>query len=684
MHIACHFALRGLAQHRLSDPRRLIAVLTLLAATLANASALGNPPRPQDDFYAYVNHEWPRHTAIPPDVPWISPFVDNTLRIQREIRALIENAAIDDHPSGSIRQLLADYYRSRLYAEKFQGPPMSVLSRSFASIDTLGSTGRFGALLAHLLLDHTLRATDARLPEITPIALQVWTDRRRPTRTVLVVLPSGLGLWDRDAYRARDNALTETYRRHIRHTLALAGVPSPERAADQAFSIEVALAAARRPEEALHDARASWHPMTQTDLERRYPALEWASMLLALEIDKHTHIVVTEPAFLDALNELVRSTAPEVWRSYFRWQLLRRYAALLGPDLRNAAFAFYEGRLLGKQLQRSPQDRASLATEQAFPQQVGRLWVDRYVDSRSRLLAIDLAESVRRAFDERLAQATWMTAASRQAARRKLANMQIKVAYPDKWEPAPPVDISPTDPIGNQIRLNRYRWQQDLERLSAPVDRDRWLDVPQSTNAYYSRSTNELAIPAGYLQPPFFDPQAPLAANLGGIGTVIGHEMGHAFDDQGSQYDALGRLSNGWQPGDEHAFQRKTNRLIQQYAHYEPIRGHAVNGQLTISENIADLTGVSVAHAALLEHGGADTPRDLLAIQRTFFEAYCRRLRARYTDALLRRILAADSHAPNQFRCNGPLSNFNPFYQVYGVSPGDGMYRPPEERVSLW
>ncbi|MEE4212250.1 MAG: M13 family metallopeptidase [Parvularcula sp.] len=641
-------------------------------------------PRPQDNFYIYVNGPWLDETGIPAEVPWISPFVSNTLQVQKEVRTVIEEAAADRSSEGTPHQLIGDFYRSFLNAEQNGSRALGSLDDTFERIRELGTGISFEELIAELFVQHTDRGFDVLLPEVTPLAFSVWPDRLNPKRSVLIIRPAGLGLPDRSYYASEDEDLAAGYRQHIANLLRAFKGAQADDMADLAYRLEAALADARLSSAALHDASATWHLVSTAELARKYPALDWHKLFQALGLADITTAVVTEPTYLERLDELILKTAPETWQAYYQWQVLRRYAPVLGGGYQQADFEFYGRRLMGNETPRPPKERAALATEAAFPFLVGQLWVDEYVSPETKPDALKLAHDIREAFAERIKSSTWLEADTQQAALQKLDSLLIKIGYPQERTRAFDISVSPDDIVGNLSRISSLRWQDDQIRLSQPVDRERWLDVPQSTNAYYNRSTNELAIPAGYLRPPFFDPQASAAANLGGIGTVIGHEMGHAFDDQGAQFDGSGQVSPWWQKSDRAQFDEMVEKLVGQYEEYEALPGRFVNGRLTVSENLGDLTGVTIAHAALMR-ALADGPEEQrTAQQQVFFEAYCRRLRAKYREPLMVRILTVDSHPPQEFRCLGPLSNFTPFYDVYGVSEGDGMYRAPEDRVSVW
>lgn len=633
-----------------------------------------------------MNAAWSASTPIPADVPWISPYVVNTLRVQDRIKRLVQSAAAGTSAAGTDAQRIGDLYRSYAGEARIDAVGLTPLQSELARIDGVQSVGDLAGALGRLSRVHASVDPNSRLPGVVPIGVAVRADARDATRAVLTLLPAGLGMPGRDYYVDEAEAATgvrAAYRQHVADTLRLSGVVDHAAAAARVVELESALARAQLSEEQLHDPVATYNPTAVDALDRLYAGMPWRGFLDAAGLGGVKHIIVSEPAHLRVLANLVARSPMRTWRDYLRWQLLRRYAPFLPRAYREADFRFYDQRLLGAQAARPRTDLGGLLVEGAFAEPLGRLYVERYLDPRAKRDVANMAEVIRGTFADRIRAADWLAPETKRAALDKLRKLLIKIAYPDAWEDFSDVVIRPDDLIGNLQRLSERAYRRRLARLGVPIDRRRWLDAPQSTSAYYNRSTNELAIPAGYLQAPWYDVRASAAENYGGIGTVIGHEMGHAFDDQGARYDGDGNVREWWTPADHARFKARIDGLARQYDAYEPLPGKRVNGRLTISENVGDLTGLTLGHAALMRaapaQGAATAARDL-----AFYVSFCAHWRAKYREPLLLRILAGDGHPPQQYRCNGPLSNFEPFYRAYSVASGDGMFRAKGDRVSIW
>ncbi|MEE4212523.1 MAG: M13 family metallopeptidase [Parvularcula sp.] len=640
--------------------------------------------RPQDDFYTFTNSEWLSETSIPAAVPWISPYVVNTLAIQSQLETIVLELAAATHSPGSEAARIADLYRSFVDTAQLDARGLAPLHSALARIDRADSTTELFALLPELLIDHADADPDANLPDVTPLALAVRADDRDARQRVVRIVPGGLGLPGRDYYvsaEPRMVALRVAYRDHVAATLSRSGQSAPDEAADRVLALETRLAAALAPEETLRDPAATYHPYSLDQLASAFPGPDWAAFLELTGFVGLQRVIVDQPAYIAVLAELLSQAPAADWQAYLRWQILRRYSGILPEAYRTADFAFYGRKVWGNQEQRTRREQGMLFVQGAMAEPLGRLWVERHSDPRTRAQVRALAEEIRITFGQRIERARWLGEPTRAEAAAKLSQLLIKVGHPDEWTDYSDLVTDPVDAIGNAMRLSRRRWQREVARLEAPADRTRWLDVPQSTTAYYNRSTNELALPAGLLLPPWFDPDAALATNLSAIGAVIGHEMGHAFDDQGAYFDGTGTVRDWWLPEDRRLFDGQAARLVAQYKSFEPLPGLRVNGRLTLSENIGDLTGLSLAHATLVRLRGAALDQ---AEERRFFVSFCVRWRAKYREPLLRRIVLGDGHPPQAYRCNGPLMNFAPFYRAYGVKPGDGMFIPEQERATIW
>lgn len=664
---------------------RLSAVAFLAIVVTACSAEQPVAPAPQDDYYAHVNADWLASATIPEEVPWISPFVVNALAAQDEVRGVVEDAAAADAAPGTPERLVGDFHRSVMDTAVVETAGLGPLADVLAMIDALDGPDDLALTFGRLAAEHADPDPNSLFPRVTPLALSVWTDRLDAQRAALVLRPAGLGLPDRAYYLQDEYAeVRSAYRDHVIHLLALSGQDEPDRAAEAVLAIETALAGARMSEAALHDAEGTWHPMTRDALAERFAGLDWDALLAAAGVSAERDVVVTEPGYLLALSDMVSARSSADWRAYLRWQVVRRYAPFLPEAYQEADFAFYGRVLMGNERPRPRPERAGLAAEGAFPDLVGRLWTERHVHPDTKTDVRALVEAVRDAFAARIALSDRFEPGTKAAALEKLAALRIDVAYPDDWSDVPSVEIRPDELIGNLRRLSAAAFRADLARLDAPIDRARWYDAPYSTNAYYVRGTNTLAIPAGNLRAPYYDPAATLAENLGGIGTVIGHEMGHAFDDQGARFDGSGELREWWTSEDAEAFETQVATLVRQYETYEALPGLPLDGRLVVSEAFADLTGLTVAHDALTTELAGVGDEERTAATRAYLVAFCRHWRAKYREPLLRRIVASDGHPPQRFRCNGPLAAFAPFYDAYDVRLGDGMYLPPAERAEVW
>jgi putative endopeptidase len=396
--------------------------------------------------------------------------------------------------------------------------------------------------------------------------------------------------------------------------------------------------------------------------------------------------VVPDRHYFTVLNSLLTETPLEDWKSYLTWQLLRVYSPYLPKPFTDEDFAFFGRIELGNEQPLARAAQAIVEVEQPFSEILGRLYVERYFSAAAKERVTAMAEAIRGEFRRSIQNLDWMSSPTKQRALDKLEKITIKVGYPDTWRTYDDIEITAADLIGNLMRISEASYRRSVATIGKPVDRVAWQTPAYETSAYYYRVMNELAIPAGYLLPPWFDLNAESAMNYGGIGTVIGHEMGHAFDNQGSQYDGDGNLDEWWTEEDHARFVERTERLDAQYSQYSPAPDQFVDGRLTLSENIGDLTGVTMAYRAF-KTATRDAPPptiDGFTGDQRFFISFATHWRALYRSALLTLILDSDGHPPQQYRANGPLTNFGPFYDAFGVNEGDGMFSVPEDRVAIW
>ncbi len=443
----------------------------------------------------------------------------------------------------------------------------------------------------------------------------------------------------------------------------------------------------------MRNAEKRYNKFTVDQLIEQIPQIPWRAFLAAASTPDLQELNVLTPSFFEGLQAIVADTPLEVWKEYLRFKLVDAYAPLLPAEFVDAHFALHSQELAGVPQQQPRWKRAVEATSGAgagdfgvLGDVVGRLYVERFFPAESKGRMDSLVQNLLKAYQGSIGELTWMTDVTKQRAQEKLAKIRTKIGYPDKWRDYDQLAIHADDLVGNMLRSSEVEYRRMIDKLGRPVDRDEWAMTPQTVNAYYNPGLNEIVFPAAILQPPFFDPDADEAVNYGGIGAVIGHEISHAFDDQGSKYDGDGNLNNWWTDQDRRAFTDLTAKLVDQFAAYEPLPGKRVNGELTLGENIADLSGMSIAQKAYqLSLGHQPAPiLDGWSGEQRFFIGWGQIWRRKYRDAEMVRRLLTDPHSPSRYRANGPPRNMDTFYESFDVQEGDEMYRPPDQRIRIW
>jgi predicted metalloendopeptidase len=515
--------------------------------------------------------------------------------------------------------------------------------------------------------------------------------RRDPQRYVATVHQAGLGLPDRDYYLndddARLKAIRGEYVEHVSRMLGLAGVAAPAQAAQQVLAVEVRLARAQWSRVENRDPVRTYNKVTIAELEALSPRYPWRGWLAATKLaGRIDALVVSQPSYLASLGETLEAMPLDAWKAYFKYHLVRAYAPYLSKPFVDENFAFAGTALSGTPRNLPRWKRGVALVEGALGEDLGRLYVARHFLPQDKARVEALVDNLLRAFRQSIDELDWMGAQTKQEARAKLAKLRPKIAYPSRWRDYAALRVERDDLVGNVTRARRFEYERALAKLGRPIDREEWSIPPQTVNAYYSRLGNEIVFPAAILQPPFFDAAADDAANYGGIGAIIGHEISHGFDDSGSQADGDGRLRNWWTDDDRQRFNAKTKALVAQYSAFEVVPGYRVNGALTLGENIADNAGLAVAYKAYrLSLGGRPAPVvDGLSGDARFFRGFAAvwRNKTREQQAIV--LVKTDPHAPGEFRANGSLRNQAAFHSVFGVGPGDRMYLPPEQRVTIW
>lgn len=523
----------------------------------------------------------------------------------------------------------------------------------------------------------------------TLFGVGVVPDLKQPDRYSLVVVQSGLGLPNRDYYLKDDEKLKdvrEKYVAYIEQMLRLGEIEAPAKKAKAIMALETALAEVHWPIERTRDAEANYNPHTKAELIAYAPGFDWQTFFDALEIPTRERFVVRQTTAIRDAARLFRDTPLETLRAYLAFHYLSDHASYLPKRFDDAQFAFYGKVLRGQEVQRDRWKRAVSHTDNGVGELVGRMYVEKHFPPESKAKMEALVANLRAALEDRLEQLEWLSDDTRKRALEKLATFVPKIGYPDKWKDYSDLEVRRDDLIGNVTRAQVWDWRRRLARLDEPVDRDEWFMNPQRVNAYYNPLNNEIVFPAAILQPPFFDPHADDAVNYGAIGAVIGHEIGHGFDDQGRKFSADGSLDDWWTEADATAFTERTKSLIEQYSEFEALPGLKVNGAITIGENIGDLGGLNMAlHAYRLSLNGEEAPViDGLTGEQRFFLAWAQVWRAKYRDEALRMLVLSDPHSPPYFRVNGAVRNMDEWYEAFGVQPTDELYLPPENRVRIW
>jgi putative endopeptidase len=632
--------------------------------------------KPGDDFFAYANGTWDQSFKIPPDKASFGPF-DRLDELSKErVRSIIEQSAAAHAARGTPEQQIGDYYAAFMDESAIEANGLAAaqadLERIAAAKSRADVARLFGTIGYATLFD-----------------VQLSPDYKNPDRYAVVITESSLGLPDRDYYLKDDpqlKALREKYVAYVAQMLTLGGSSDPHAQARDIMAFETAVAKGQWPIEKRRDVDATYNPRTKAQLIAYAPGFPWQAFLEAQQLGARQDVVLGELTAMRDLAALFNRTPVPTLKAFLTFHYLNDNAAVLPQRFDQARFAFYGQTMRGQPQQRERWKRGVDAVDGAIGEAVGRLYVAKYFPPESKAKMQQLVADLRAALSERIDALDWMTPETKTRAHEKLAAFTPKIGYPDTWKDYSTLVVKRDDPIGNGRRAAQWWWDYQVARIDKPVDRSEWGMTPQEINAYYNPLNNEIVFPAAILQPPFFDPNADAAVNYGAIGAVIGHEIGHGFDDQGRKFGPDGSMRDWWTPKDAQVFNGRTARLIKEFSGFEALPGLHVNGANTIGENIGDLGGLNMAHEAyLLSLKGKPAPViDGLTGDQRFFLAYAQVWREKYREGSLREIVMSDVHSPARFRVNGPLPNIDAWYVAFDVKPGDKMYLIPEERVRIW
>ena len=645
-----------------------------------NLTGMDTTVRPQDDFFDYMNGKWVAETELPADRARWGTFDELVEKSQEDVRALVEevSAARDVEP-GSPTQKIRDFYNAYMDADAATTLGVEAIR---SELDDVAAIETYDDLFRSF-------ATLGVYGVTSPISGYIDSDLKDPDTNVIYLTESGITLPDRDYYLKDDEQFVkgrELFRAYVEKLFLLAGIEGGADKAANIFAIEAALAAAHWTREDNRDPVKSYNPRTPEELTRMAPDINWTANFEAAQIPARDIYIVNQPSFFEAANDVIIENSLEAWRDYLAFHTMDTFAPVLGDDYFQAWFEFYRAGLQGIEVPRARWKRAVSALNANMGELLGQLYVDRHYQEEARERMETMIANLKEAYRQSIINLDWMGEETRQQALDKLSKFNPKIGYPEKWRDYSSMEIVEGDLIANVKSATRFEYNRNIDKLDSPVDKSEWYLNPQTVNAYYNPPWNEIVFPAAILQPPFFNTGADDAVNYGGIGAVIGHEIGHGFDDQGRKFDGDGNLRNWWTDEDNERFEERKNALAEQYNGYVVIDGLTINGEFTSGENIGDLGGLGIAYKAYqLSLDGKEAPViDGFTGDQRFFLGWAQVWRSKARDEEAKRRLTTDPHSPAKFRANGAPVNIDAFYQAFDVQEGDGMFLPPEERVKIW
>ncbi|WP_376767225.1 M13 family metallopeptidase [Gordonia asplenii] len=655
--------------------------ITDIPASGIDLSYVDDTTRIQDDLFTHVNGKWLGSHVIPDDRSVDGAFHVLRDRAEENVRDIIVDAAESNAPSGSDECKIGDLYASFMDTAHIDALGIGPIADELAKIAAVDSTSALATRIGRLQR-HGVGGL---------LGFYVDTDARNSDRYLVHVMQSGLGLPDESYYREEKHAQTlAAYREHVAAMFALAGIGDAEDAAATVVDLETAIAAQHWDVVRRRDAELSYNLQTWSEFTSTatgFDADAWLGGLGTVAEPTFAEVVVGQPSFVTGVGELIASRPLADWKTWLTWRVLRSAAPYLSAPFVDANFAFYGRTLTGAETIRDRWKRGVGFVEGAMGFAVGKLYVAQHFPPAAKERMDELIANLIEAYRRNITDLEWMTPATRTKALAKLDKFTPKIGYPAHWRDYDALIVDRGDLIGNVARASSFEQDRELAKIGQPVDRDEWFMTPQTVNAYYNPGMNEIVFPAAILQPPFFDPDADDAANYGGIGAVIGHEIGHGFDDQGAKYDGDGNLIDWWTDDDRTEFGKRTRALIEQYNTFTPTGlddEYKVNGEFTIGENIGDLGGLSIALVAYqLADENPPVIDGLTGTQRVFF-SWAQIWRTKIRDAEAIRRLSIDPHSPAEFRCNGVVSNIDAFYDAFDVADGDALYLAEDQRVRIW
>ena len=633
--------------------------------------------KPGDNFFEYVNGTWLANTEIPADRFRYGSFNILADQAEEHVRTIIETAASKEQPSADEKRI-GDFFAAYINVEAIEAAGLAPIAEDLKRIRMAESHEDIGRLMA-----------DASLNLDAPISQYVWIDAKDNDNYTVYLGQSGLGLPNRDYYfdeGEKGQDILKAYVEYLATLLSEAGQDNAKTRAEAIIDFETAMAKNYWTRVELRNRDKTYNKMSRAELVELTQGLPTQLMLDEIGLGEQESFIVRTPEPLRAAAKVFANTDMDVLRDYLTVGLLSNNAGLLPKRIDDAHFSFYGKSLSGQKEQRERWKRGVAQVNGLMGDLVGKVYVDQHFQPDSKRQMQELVETLRGAFKEGIEGLEWMGEDTKKQAQYKLAKFRPKIGYPDKWETYEGLNVNRDDLMGTIKSARKWNLKDELSKLGAPIDRDEWGMTPQTVNAYYNSTLNEIVFPAAILQAPFFDPAADPAVNYGGIGAVIGHEMGHGFDDQGRKSDGDGVQRDWWTEDDAKAYEVRAGALADQYSAFEPLPGEPINGRLSLGENIGDLTGVTMAYEAYKRSlGGKPAPViDGVTGDQRFFMAWAQVWAIKWREEALRAQIKNGPHSPGEFRANGIVRNIDAWYKAFNVQPGDAMYLPPEKRVKIW
>jgi len=634
--------------------------------------------RPQDDLFRNVNGTWLAKTEIPADRSNYGSFTMLAEKSEKDMQAIIEqSASAKDNPPGSEAQKVGDFYASYMdeaKAEELGAKPLAPMLAAVSSIQSKTDLARVMGELGHVGVRGGFGGF-------------VNTDGKKSDQYIVYLFQGGLGLPEREFYLdAKHKDKLAAYGPHIERMLTLAGVADAKSKAKAIVGFETQLAKAHWTKEDSRNDTLTYNKMSRADLAAKAKGFDWNLYMDSTGAPMAQEFIVAQPSYFTAMAKAVDTVPLSTWKAWLEWNVVNQYAGFLNKEIVDADFAFYGTVLNGTPENRPRWKRAVGTVEGALGEAIGKIYVDKHFPPEAKARMDELVKNLVAAYQAGIQELEWMSPETKQKALAKLATFNPKIGYPDKWRDYAKLDVKRDDLVGNVQRATAFEFERQLGKLGKPIDRGEWFMTPMTVNAYYNPGMNEIVFPAAILQPPFFDLNAEDAVNYGGIGAVIGHEIGHGFDDQGSKYDGAGNLNDWWTTADRSEFEKRAAMLGKQYDGFEALPGLHVNGAFTMGENIGDLAGMTMAHRAYrLSLGGKEAPViDGYSGDQRFFIGWAQVWARKYRDENLKQRIATDPHSPSEFRANGTARNIPAFYTAFEVKEGDKLFLAPDQRVRIW